>query len=446
MIAKIFRFINLHTGEADKNDVLDNVKANISFRGSNLWILACAIIVASIGLNVNSTAVVIGAMLISPLMGPIVGAGFALGMYDFDLFKKTLKNLFVATIVGLVVSAIYFYLSPFKETQSELLSRTSPNIYDILIAFFGGLVGVIAITRVEKGNPIPGVAIATALMPPLCTAGYGLATGNLNFFFGAIFLYTINCVFIFIATLLIVKFLKYPAVKFIDSKQQKIVKYSVTSLILVIMVPSVYFAYKLVIQKKYNEKIETFINAEFTEKGYTVLYKKINTKTNPKKIELAILNKKFSADEMKAINTDLVKNDIRNTKLQIIQDTVDIKKYILDEINSGKSDINEKDIKIARLEKAISDNKYDNAALLAETKIIFPEIENISISNHVFNGDTNNPIVVPVLIYTSKTAMPKESLEKLKLWMQKRLSKENIEIFRQDVKPEPKKEEKKNKK
>ena len=197
----ITNLFNLHRGEQDKQKTLEDVRDNISFRGANLWILACAIIVASVGLNVNSTAVVIGAMLISPLMGPIVGAGFALGIFDFTLLRKSLLNLLIATLVSLLVATIYFYLSPFKEVQSEILSRTSPNIYDVLIAFFGGLVGVIAITRVEKGNPIPGVAIATALMPPLCTAGYGLATGNWKFFLGALFLYSINCVFICIATL-----------------------------------------------------------------------------------------------------------------------------------------------------------------------------------------------------------------------------------------------------
>ena len=198
------KFFDLHKGEEDKNAVLENVRNNISFSGSNLWILMAAVFIASIGLNVNSTAVIIGAMLISPLMGPIVGAGFALGVFDFQLLRRSLKNLLIATIASLLVSSIYFLLSPFKEAQSELLARTSPNIYDVLIAFFGGLVGVIAITRVEKGNPIPGVAIATALMPPLCTAGYGLATGNFKFFWGALFLYTINCVFIGIATFLIV--------------------------------------------------------------------------------------------------------------------------------------------------------------------------------------------------------------------------------------------------
>jgi len=168
---KILRFFDLHQGEDRKEAVLENVVSNISFRGANAWILACAIVVASVGLNVNSTTVIIGAMLISPLMGPIVGAGFALGTFDFPLLKKSLKNLLIATLISLVVSFIYFLLSPFKEAQSELLARTSPNIYDVMIALFGGLVGVIAITRVDKGNPIPGVAIATALMPPLCTAG-----------------------------------------------------------------------------------------------------------------------------------------------------------------------------------------------------------------------------------------------------------------------------------
>lgn len=214
---KLLGFIDLHNGEEEKAKVLENVVSNISFRGANLWILACAIVVASVGLNVNSTAVIIGAMLISPLMGPIVGAGFALGTYDFVILKKSAKNLLIATVVSLLVSTIYFFISPFKDAQSELLARTSPNIYDVLIAFFGGLVGVIATTRAEKGNPIPGVAIATALMPPLCTAGYGLAMGNYTYFLGALYLYTINCFFICLATFAIVKYLQYPIVNQLSS-------------------------------------------------------------------------------------------------------------------------------------------------------------------------------------------------------------------------------------
>ena len=433
MIHKIIQFTDLHSGEEDKQKVLENVKSNISFRGSNLWILACAIVVASIGLNVNSTAVIIGAMLISPLMGPIIGAGFGLGIYDSELVKKALKNLFIATIVSLVVSTTYFYLSPFKETQSELLARTSPNIYDLLIAFFGGLVGVIAITRVEKGNPIPGVAIATALMPPLCTAGYGLAIGNLKFFFGALFLYTINCVFICISTFLIVKYLKYPAVKQVNAKRQKQIKYGMTALTLVMMIPSIFFAYKLFDEKKYNQKVDLFIENEFINKGLTVVYKKINLNSNPKNIELAFLRHTFNPSEIKSINNTLSDYKIDNTQLTIKQDTTDIKKYILAQINSGKTNLDAKDITITQLKNEIASNKYNNKGLLDEIKIIFPEVENISISNHSFNKKTDSSYTRPVLIYDSKTALSEPSKLKLKLWLQKRLSKDKIEIYKQEA-------------
>ena len=432
MINKILNFTDLHFGEEDKQKVLENVKSNISFRGSNLWVLACAIVIASIGLNVNSTAVIIGAMLISPLMGPIIGAGFGLGMYDSELVKKSLKNLLIATIVSLVVSTTYFYLSPFKETQSELLARTSPNIYDLLIAFFGGLVGVIAITRVEKGNPIPGVAIATALMPPLCTAGYGLAIGNYKFFLGALFLYTINCVFICISTFLIVKYLKYPAVKQVNAIRQKQIKYGITTLTLVMMIPSIFFAYNLFDEKKYNQKVNEFIENEFTDKGYTILYKKINLKTNPKKIDLAFLRKKFNTEEITSLNKSLINYNIENTKLNISQDTTDIKKYILDQINSGKTNLDAKDITITQLKNEIASNKYNNKRLLDEIKIIFPEVDNISISNHSFNKNTDSSNVHPVLIYESKTNLSELSKQKLKLWLQKRLSKDKIEIYKQE--------------
>ncbi|RZL14677.1 MAG: DUF389 domain-containing protein [Pedobacter sp.] len=300
MIRYINYLFNLHRGEDSKEKTLQNVRNNISFAGANLWILACAILIASVGLNVNSTAVIIGAMLISPLMGPIVGSGFALGTFDFDLLKKALKNLLIATIASLFVSTIYFYLSPFKDVQSELLARTSPNIYDILIAFFGGLVGVIAVTRVEKGNPIPGVAIATALMPPLCTAGYGIATGQFSFFLGAFFLYCINLVFICIATYVIVKFLKYPPKKLVNIKQQRQVKYAITILTIVMLVPSTYFAYSLYKEQKYIQAINNFINDELITTGNTIVYKKTDYKS--KVLELAFLDHRFTPAEMKELN------------------------------------------------------------------------------------------------------------------------------------------------
>ncbi|MFA9191055.1 TIGR00341 family protein [Flavobacterium sp. FZUC8N2.13] len=432
LVNKIIAYINLNKGEEDKAKVLVNVKSNISFRGSNLWILACAIVVASVGLNVNSTAVIIGAMLISPLMGPIIGAGFGLGIYDFQLLKRSLKNLLVATIVGLVVSTIYFYISPFKETQPELLSRTSPNIYDIIIAFSGGLVGAIAITRVEKGNPIPGVAIATALMPPLCTAGYGVATGNFRFFFGAMYLYSINCIFICISTFFIVKFLSYPIKKQVDEKMQKKVKYFISTLLIIFIIPSIYFAYQLFEEKKYKQQITVFTDREFVNKGMTIVYQKTQFNKNPKILELGFLSKRFSDAEIKKLNKSLKDYELDNTKLIIKQDTTDLKSDILNEINFNKSALSQKDITILSLKKQIKENYFENSELLAEMKILFPNIDNISISNHVFNENTDSLKVVPVLVYKSKKDIEKAEKRKMILWLQQRLSKKQIEVYRQN--------------
>lgn len=426
---KILDFIDLTKGEDEKQVVLENVKSNISFRGANLWILACAIVVASVGLNVNSTAVIIGAMLISPLMSPIIGAGFALGIYDFGLLKKSLKNLLIATFVSLTVSTIYFYLSPFKETQSELLARTSPNIYDILIAFFGGLVGVIAITRKEKGNPIPGVAIATALMPPLCTAGYGLAIGNLRFFGGALYLYTINCVFICVATFLIVKFLNYPRIKTFEKAREKQITYAISILTIILVLPSIYFAYTLFEERKFDQKVSTFIQNEFVDNGCTVIYKKTRFKTNPKSIELAFLSKKFTDFEKIELNQKMKIYGLTNTELKIRQDTTNLKQDILNQIKNEKTNLNEKDVLISSLKKEIQDNKYDNSSLLAEAKILFPALTDISISNHPFNSGKDKIEIIPVVIYTSSKPLSVTDAEKLALWVKTRIKKEKIDVF-----------------
>jgi len=424
---------NLHNGEDDRQKTLESVKGNISFTGANLWILACAILMASVGLNVNSTAVIIGAMLISPLMGPIVASGFALGMYDFDLLKKSLRNLFIATLAGLLVSTIYFFISPFKEVQSELLARTSPNIYDILIAFFGGLVGVIAVTRVEKGNPIPGVAIATALMPPLCTAGYGLATGNFKFFFGAIFLYGINCVFICIATYGIVKFLKYPAKEEVDKKHQKQVRYGITFVVLLMLLPSIYFAYRLFAEQQYQQSVNNFIEQEFTNKGNTIVYKKTNYNSSPKTIELAFLSKRFTKEEIDSLNVRLYTKNIPETKLIIRQDSADriqlLRNNILNEIKSKDIVVDEKDKKIQALETEIAKNTFDSKQILQEAKIFFPTIQSLSLSNVQFSYVTDSTSNATILVYHAKEELTDAEKTNLVKWIKKRNNLENLQLI-----------------
>lgn len=422
----IFNFINLHDGEEDKKKVLDNVTSNTSFRGSNLWILACAILIASVGLNVNSTAVIIGAMLISPLMGPIVGAGFALGTYDFALLKKSIKNLLIATVVSLVVSCVYFYISPFKDVQSELLARTSPNIYDVLIAFFGGLVGVIAITRMEKGNPIPGVAIATALMPPLCTAGYGLATFNFTYFFGAFYLYTINCFFICIATFLVVKYLKYPSA-IIEDRFRKRIRYGITTLIMVMIIPSCYLAYTLWNEKKFTKTVEEFIGTEFTGRGYTVIYKKINYHARPRNIELAFLNKKLSANDIKTYNRLLGERGI-DAALHIRQDETDLKSEILNEVNKRNASISEKDLTINSLRKELDRYKINDRSLIKEMGILFPEIKDITLGKVEKYPGTDSTRLNYLFLYSGPS---KTDTDKLRKWLSERLQTKELILVRQ---------------
>lgn len=209
-LTEFISFFNVRSEMEDYNFIHEEIENGVVFKGTNLWILIFAIVVASIGLNMNSTAVIIGAMLISPLMGPINGMGYSLATYDFFLFRKAIKNFSFAVGASLLTSTLYFAVTPVSTAHSELLARTSPTIYDVLIALFGGLAGIIAMSTKRKGNVIPGVAIATALMPPICTAGYGLATLQFNFFFGALYLFTINTVFIAVASLFVCQFLRFP--------------------------------------------------------------------------------------------------------------------------------------------------------------------------------------------------------------------------------------------
>lgn len=419
----------LHSGEEDRKKVQDGVFKNISFRGANLWILACAILIASIGLNVNSTAVIIGAMLISPLMGPIVGAGFALATYDFILLKKSFKNLIIATGVSLFVSSLYFYLSPFKEVQSELLARTSPTIYDVLIAFFGGIVGAVSITRAEKGNPIPGVAIATALMPPLCTAGFGLATLNFKFLAGALYLYSINCFFIGISTFLIIKYMKYSPVATGNSIFDKKLRITITVLMPLMIIPSSYLAYNLLNERKFSQNTERFLKDKFYNNGYITLYKKISYNSNPKTIELAFLSKKFDSTEINTLNKELADYGLNNTKLTIKQNTSDLKTEILSEINKQNTNLSEKDLQLNALSSELKKYKIENPKLIKEIGILFPEISEVSlgkIDNYYPNDSTATSTIV---VYKSDKKIDEE---KLKKWIAEQLGDNGLKLIKEE--------------
>ncbi len=301
----------------DYEKVTTSIVNGVPFRGTNLWVLIFAIFVASLGLNINSTAVIIGAMLISPLMGPIMGIGLGMGVNDLVLIKKSGYNYLIAAGVGLITSTIYFLLTPLNDAHSEILARTSPNIYDVLIAFFGGLAGIVATSSKQKGNVIPGVAIATALMPPLCTAGYGLATLHFNFFFGAIYLFLINTVFIALATLITVRLLKFPYHHLPDLKAEKRAKRIVFSIVVITTLPSIYFGYDIVQQSRFSKNVTRFIENEAVFPDDYLLQKVIDAKNNS--VILTYGGKKIEDSDISILQRKLLQYDLQNTKLEIRQ-------------------------------------------------------------------------------------------------------------------------------
>ena len=268
--------------QIDTGEAAERIKSNIWFRGPNVWILAFSIVIASVGLNVNSTAVIIGAMLISPLMGPIMGVGLALGTNDTEVLKHSAWNLLVMVVISLVASSLYFLISPLElANPTELAARTHPSIYDVLIAFFGGLAGIVESARREKGTVLSGVAIATALMPPLCTAGYGLATGNLHYFLGASFLFLINGTFIILATYLMVELLGFHDVEFADARTARRRKAIIALFIVAVIIPSVWSAILMVRENNFERNVHGFVAANKTfSKGYIYDYEIVDDVVN----------------------------------------------------------------------------------------------------------------------------------------------------------------------
>lgn len=293
------------------------IRNNIHFRQENAWALICSILIASIGLNVNSAAVIIGAMLISPLMGPIIGIGYSLGIEDLQLFKTSARSLAISTGIGLVTSTLYFSLSPFSQTQSELLARTQPTFYDLLVASLGGVVGIIALSRTEKGNAIPGVAIATALMPPLCTAGYGISQLNYVFFLGAGYLFFINAFFIALATFVIVRILNFKLNLYGHDLTQLNVRIRIYFFVAIISLPSFGVAWYLKAKTSFHQKIDRYIQNEFLDNNIIVSRKVETFDTRFPKLLLYTIGKNIDATLKNDLSKKLELYGLENLKLEI---------------------------------------------------------------------------------------------------------------------------------
>ena len=426
----IERRFNLHVDKADEAAVITEIKKNTEFRGANLWTLIFAIFIASIGLNVNATAVIIGAMLISPLMGPIMGIGLSIGITDFELFKKAGRNLLIATIISITVSTLYFWLTPLHEAQSELLSRTTPSLWDVFIAILGGLAGIVAATRKEKNNVIPGVAIATALMPPLCTAGFGIASGNIYYFLGAIYLYFINSVFICLSTFLIIRFLRFSKLRIEDGTYKRKVFRYIFLIITITIIPSIYLTYRIVEKSIFSNNAQKFVRENFNFPDVQVIHRNFKYDSKQKEIDLLVVGSRLTDSIINALNDRLKDYNLHRAKLVIRQGL------------NARNEIDFAQIKASILEDAfMMDSTRKSAAALnekpagypdlsSEVKALMPGLARLSISDMVFSQPDNprKDTIVIAIAYTWKK-IPFSEIKKIEGWLKERLAADSLRVI-----------------
>ncbi|CAM4240410.1 TIGR00341 family protein [Flavobacterium terrigena] len=402
---------SLYQEKEDYATVIETIEQGVVFKGTNLWVLIFAIFIASLGLNVNSTAVIIGAMLVSPLMGPIMGLGLAMGINDLALLKKSAKNFLFAVGVSLFTSTFYFFLSPLNEAHSEILARTTPNIYDVLIAFFGGLAGILATSSKLKGNVIPGVAIATALMPPLCTAGYGLASGNWQFFSGALYLFFINTVFIALSTFVTVRFLRFPNKEFIDVKIKKKVHNWIGFIVVLTLVPSIYFGYEFIKEIKFKTQANKFITEQVNLKNNFIISKKMQYKDEL--IELVIGGKKVDSLEINTLKNNLKAYNLETANL-IIKEGFSFSNDVDKKINTSQNRI------LEEYQNKISNDenfKKKNKEVFQEIKVLFPEITSFIMTTGENHNIEKLELVNLCIIQLEKNSTKDFDFEKFQNWI-----------------------------
>ncbi len=432
-IHKLLNYIDLLSEVDDYAIIHETIDKGIVFKGTNLWILVFAVIIASVGLNMNSTAVIIGAMLISPLMGPINGIGYSIATYDFLLFRKSVKNFSFAVIASLIASTAYFAISPIATIHSELLARTSPTIYDVIIALFGGMAGIIAISSKQKGNVIPGVAIATALMPPLCTAGYGLATLQFDYFFGAFYLFTINSVFIAISSVVVSQFLKFPILSDIAITQKKRINRWISIIIALVLIPSIYFGYLMVQKDKFNEKASKYVKSISVVPGNYLLKDEINFKT--KTIKLVYGGTSLSETQKEGITKRAQDFSLQNIKIEFLQGlSFDESALKNSELDNLKAEMNRQTLVIQQKNNYLDSlNKLNQlgSQLLAEIKNLYPQIIKCSYANtNIFNTKTSVPEKAAVIVFaTEKKHLSIKEKARIELWLKSRLKSTRIEVF-----------------
>lgn len=432
------------TEDSDAQTTIDNISKGVVFRGVNVWILVFAIVVASIGLNVNSTAVIIGAMLISPLMSPIMGLGLGVGINDNDLIRKSLKNFLIMVIVSLIASSTYFLLTPLSDAQSELLARTKPTIFDVLIAFFGGLAGIIASSRKqEKVTVVAGVAIATALMPPLCTAGYGIGTGQFIYFFGAFYLFFINSFFIALATFIMVRYLKFPQKQYVNLVKEKRVRRSILFFSILVIIPSFWTGLSVIRETSFNSHAIKYVSEIETSSMFAdvqIINVKREYKSDNQTITLYLVGKPLSDDQVELLQKRLSEFGLDKTKLVIMHAgtgtlDIDTQATMLQDFLERKEELlANRDSMIAALREQLSflENKatITPEQLANEVQVLYPDILSFSFGqSEEINVKTQEKQKIPVLNVSWRVEPNAVVQLQFTDWMKARLNAQTIKII-----------------
>lgn len=438
ILSKIKKRFGVNNDLEHKSITIESISQDVELSGSKLWILIAAILIASLGLNTNSTAVIIGAMLISPLMGPIIGFGLAMGIYDIDLLRKSAKNLILTAIFSVFTAMLFFIFTPFGKENSELLARTTPTFLDVLIALSGGFAGILALSSRNKGNVITGVAIATALMPPLCTAGYGLATLQFRFFFGALFLFIINSVFIALATYLFVRATDFPQKTFVDKEKEKRIHRIVLIISLMVIIPSLYLGYVFVQDGRKQDAINRFVSEHIDKDDHPVIKQNIDDNGN---VEVIVFGKEldksdidsimmFKSDMIKDVNI-VIKQSLQNNNLS----TEGLKSLIMkDFYENSQHLIDRQNFIIDSLEKQIASMNQiyrQNTEIDRELKSIYPNIlsANILVMSDKDILDADKSIII---IHTGN--INSNDKKKIQDWMAVKLNSEKINIIFNQIK------------
>jgi len=435
--------------DTDKFGTIEDIKGNIAVKGHTAWILVFSIFVASIGLNVESTAVVIGAMLISPLMGPILGIGLSLGINDIDTFRRSLVNFAVMIVISLVTSFLFFSIPIFQTVTKEIQARTAPDLRDVFIAIFGGLALIVALSRrKEQTNTVAGVAIATALMPPLCTAGFGIATGKWDFFLGAMYLFVINTVFIALATFIIVRFLRFPFVKYANSTSRKRTARILSFLAILMLIPSSYLFYTLFQQKHFEKNAHALIDDLKEHQGISFFENENEIDAKNKKITLYILGNHVDDTTINKWKYNLTKYDLENTELDIRQNSMNTS-AISDKIKAleqslsqnnkflltKEESIKEKEAKIMALKQEllhINSTKIPFLEISQDLKNLFPKLKGVSFTNEIYtNFDALDTIPKIKLIWKDSLAseIRNDNETRIKNWLKDKVSNPRLEVI-----------------